>query len=216
MQSTSWRTHLRAFERVFVSALPVIVGLGLVAELAGSEGASRAWVSFASLSYEQNLPTWYATVLLVLAALALADASRDDARHARGFARLASVFVYISLDEAVELHEHLAVLYEGSGVLYFGWVVPGAIIVTAGLVVALPLLRALPADTRVRFIVAGAVYVGGALLMELPLGYVTERYGDEGLAYGLVDLVEETLELVGVSIFLVAVRRHIALHAHRP
>ncbi|MFO0630985.1 MAG: hypothetical protein U0325_35900 [Polyangiales bacterium] len=45
------------------------------------------------------------------------------------------------------------------------------------------------------------------------LGWWTERYGDAGLGYAMIDWVEEMLELTGASLFLFAVLRH---HATLP
>jgi hypothetical protein len=67
----------------------------------------------------------------------------------------------------------------------------------------LPFLAALPAPTRGLFIVAGAVYVGGAVGMELVEGYVVEDYhGTENLAFIVASTVEEGLEMVGIVIFI--------------
>lgn len=168
--------------------------------------------AFFSLSFEQNLPTWYASCLLFSCAVMLGsiayEVGRRNGPHGPYWMGLSGVFAYISLDEAVEIHEHLGGIFETGGVLYFSWVIPAAgALVVLGLTF-LPFLMRLPSDTRRRFVIAGCIYVGGALLMELPLGYWTERHGDENLTYGLLDWVEETLELLGASLFLVA------LHAH--
>ena len=40
--------------------------------------------------------------------------------------------------------------------------------------------------------------------MELPLGWWTDHYGRQNLGYGLIDLVEESMEILGVTIFLLA------------
>lgn len=55
-----------------------------------------------------------------------------------------------------------------------------------------------------QFITAGVTYVTGALLMELPLGWWTERAGNENLTYAAIDHVEELLEMWGASLFLAA------------
>ena len=52
--------------------------------------------------------------------------------------------------------------------------------------------------------------VSGALLMELPLGYWTDLEGTDNLTYGMIDLVEESLEIVGVSLFLYTLLDHLA------
>lgn len=117
----------------------------------------------------------------------------------------------MSLDEAIEIHEYLGWLVDGEGVFYFAWVIPAGAIVAALGLFYLPFLRRLPAGTRWRFVAAGAIYVGGALLMELPLGYWVEHHGDDNLGYGLIDWVEETMELAGLSLFAVAIARHRAV-----
>ena len=50
--------------------------------------------------------------------------------------------------------------------------------------------------------------------MELPLGYWTERHGNDNLVYALIDLVEESLELLGVSLFLVALVEYLGARVH--
>ncbi len=208
VEASRHRSSLPVFEAAFVAALPSISALGLIAELAGARGRGEGLVPMFSLSYEQNLPTWYASGLLLLCARALTEVASLEAATRRGFGALACGFAYLSIDEAVEIHEHAGSLYAGSGLLYFGWVVPAAAVLVLVLAISLPFLRRLPRPTRRAFVLAGIVYVGGAVGMELPLGVYTERYGSETFGYGLIDWVEESLELVGAAMFLVAIRRH--------
>lgn len=193
--------------------VPVAVAsaAGLVVELAyyGEQGVPPRLVSLLSLSYEANIPTWLASCLLFSCAVLLLAVAREGPRaHPRHWWVLGVLFLYMSLDEAVELHEHLGGLVEAGGVLYFSWVIPAALFVAVVGLAYVPFLRDLPAPTRWRFLVAGAVYVSGALLMELPLGHWTERHGNDNLGYALIDWVEETLELAGAGLFLVALCRH--------
>jgi hypothetical protein len=192
---------------------------GLAAELLPRVWAGApAWpTALLSLSYEGNLPTWYATVLLfgcgLLLELCALHARRAGAPHPRRWALLGWLFFYISLDEAVELHEHLGGLLELHGVLYFSWIVPAAIVVALLGVAYLPFVRDLPARTRRRFVLAGVLYVGGALFMELPLGWWTERAGEGSLGYALLDVVEESLELAGATLFLGALLDYLSTRA---
>ena len=95
------------------------------------------------------------------------------------------------------------------GLLYFSWVIPATLIVLGLAVVYRGFLLALPAATRRRFLLAAALYLGGALAMELPLGYWTSRHGVDNLGYGLIDWLEETLELAGASLFCYALLLHL-------
>ena len=122
---------------------------------------------------------------------------------------LSAIFAYISLDETARLHERWGYINDGAGVLYFSWVIP-AMVVTAVLgLLFLPFLTGLRSKTRKRVIVAAVFYVGGALFMEFPLGYWADYAGHHNLVYGLIDWVEETMELIGTALFLYALVVHL-------
>ena len=191
----------------------LVIGAGGLAEawrVIGGPRDSEGYVAFFSLSYEQNLPTYYSSVLLLLCALLLAlIASGVGARHLWHWRGLALGFAYMSLDEAVEIHEFAGGLLPLSGVFYFSWVVPAAVVVLVLALLYVPFLRSLDRRTRIRFLIAGVVYVNGALLMELPLGYWTEQHGSDNTGYFAIDFVEEALEIIGVSLFLMALADHV-------
>jgi hypothetical protein len=197
--------------RGLVIAVACLSIAGLCAELGGYLlGWPEGLVDLLSLSFERNVPTWGASSLLLLASAALAVSAERASSHRPAWWALSVIFLFMSLDEAIEIHEHLGGLIEGRGVLYFSWVIPAAVIV---LVLGLSFLRflaRLDSVDRRPFVVAGAIYVGGALGMELPLGWWTERAGDDNLVYGLLDWIEETLELVGLTVFLLALRARLA------
>lgn len=192
-----------------VASLLLLLGLGVeVAHDAFDTRGLEPFVAFLSLSYERNLPTWYASALLLGCALVLAGIGHvsrlGQEQGWRHWWALAGVFAYISLDESVGLHEHLGGLLSLGGVLFFTWVVPAAVLVLLGGIAFLPFLTRLPPRRREQFILAGVLYVSGALVMELPLGWWTEQHGNDNLVYALIDHVEEALELVGASLFLAA------------
>jgi len=198
-------TEARFLRRIAWTALPVVAAAGLTVEILQHlrpDPALRPWVELFSLSFEGNVATWYATVLLFTCALLLAGRAARAERGRRGWAFLAAALAYVSLDEAVGLHERLNEVVPSGGVFYYSWILPAAVAVIVLFLAYLPFLRDLPPDLRRRFLLAGTVYVAGALLMELPLGWVAERSGEESLAYALVDFAEETLELVGATLLL--------------
>ena len=194
----------------------IVAALGIGAEaLHYTAGVRSPLVPLLSLSEEANVPTWYSSMLLFGCALVLASIAgmvrASGGRMVKQWAVLAGVFGYMSLDETAQLHERLNSLHVLSnlrGVFYFGWIIPASVIVLLVGVAYLPFVFHLPKGTRARFIVAGAIYVGGALVMEMPLGAWATRHGEDNLGYALIDAVEETMEMVGASLFLVALLRH--------
>lgn len=190
----------------------IVAGLGLVAEIwhVRAPGASiEALLPKLSLSYEGNLPTWFSSSLLLVCALAAARIARTRPPWHRHWWGITAMLGWMSLDEAAELHEHLGGLVGTHGLFYFDWVIPAAGVVLAVALVYWPFLRALAGPTRTRLVVAAAIYVTGALVMELPLGWWTDHHGDEGLVYALIDWVEETLEMLGASLALAALVAHV-------
>jgi hypothetical protein len=205
--------------RALWTLLAVVSALGLGAELVHHLFTRSPLVGVAplfSLSEEGNVPTWYSSALLLACGLVLmliaAAATEARARHRVHWWGLAIAFSYISLDETVTLHERLNDLLPLGGIFYFSWVIPVGVALLIMALAYLPFLRGLPARTRRQFLVAGAVYVGGALFTELPLGYWTVRAGEDNLIYNLIDFVEETLELTGATLFLLSLLEYVYDH----
>ncbi len=168
-----------------------------------------------SLSYEKNVPTWYSAGLLLVSGITLALIAsvrrRQGAIHVGYWWGLSAAFIYISIDETVSIHEYAGRLVEaGGGFLYYDWVIPGAVVVLTFGLFYIKFLMKLPRWLCNRFILAGCVYVGGAMGVELFLGYWTDNYGTHNLGYGLIDLVEETMEMLGATVFLLALLEYLA------
>jgi hypothetical protein len=203
--------EVATLRRRLLYAVAVVAGLGLVVEVwhaRASNDVVEALLPKLSLSYESNVATWLSSSVLLACAVVAAAIARDRPAWHRHWWGITAMLAWMSLDEAAELHEHLGGLIGTSGVLYFDWVIPAAGVVAVVALIYWPFVRALAPATRTRLLIAAAIYVGGALVMELPLGWWTETRGSEGLGYGLIDWVEETMEMVGASLALVALIAH--------
>jgi hypothetical protein len=191
----------------------IVCVLGIAAEVVHhSAGIESPLIPLLSLSAEANLPTWYSSILLFACAVVLASIASivrgQRVRFATHWTVLAAIFLYMSLDETAQLHERLNSLWSLEGVFYFSWIIPAAVIVLVIGLAYLPFVLHLPPPTRIRFIAAGIIYVGGALIMEMPLGAWATRHGEDNIGYALIDALEETMEMAGASLFLLALLRH--------
>lgn len=194
-----------------LTGVGIIAALGLAIEAAHAQ-SHAPWIesllSTLSLSYEGNLPTWFSSSLLLACAVAAgAIAHRRPPMH-RHWWFISLLAGWMSLDEAAELHEHLGGFVGGTGVLYFDWVIPAATFVAALVIAFVPFIRALHPTTRTRLLVAGVIYVGGALVLELPLGWWTEQHGTESFGYAIIDWFEETMEMIGSTLAFAALLAH--------
>lgn len=144
---------------------------------------------------EHNLPTWFSGFNLGISTLFLWLISREkkrlaDTQSTRWFVLFVGFF-YLFVDEIAGLHETVNSIMEPS------WAWGGLVIVLIVGVYFIPFLRSLPARTLRQFVTAGAVFVGGAIIMEL----VGEPIDGDSLAYAMSTWVEEGMEMFGVILF---------------
>ena len=144
---------------------------------------------------EHNLPTWFSGFNLGVTTLFLWLISREKRRleddQARRWFVLFLGFFYLFVDEIAGLHETVNSIFEPS------WAWGGLLIVLLFGMYFIPFLRSLPRQTLVQFVVAGTVFVGGAVIMEL----VGEPLDGDSLSYAISTLVEEGMEMFGVILF---------------
>ena len=172
-------------------------------------------------SGEQTVSAWYAAAALLLAALlllAVAAATRAAGRPFVGhWQALGLLFLFLSCDEAVGIHEALGdrigEVVPTGGFLLWAWVVPYAALTLAVALACVPFLRHLPAETRRRFLAAGVLFVGGALVLESVQARLVDGFGHGTLAVAVLASAEEALEMVGVVVFVHALLAYAAAHA---
>jgi hypothetical protein len=194
---------------VLIGALLSVVGLG-VELLRHLRGLEHPAVALWSLSYEGNFPSWYASLLPLICAALLAWISAGEDRDRGHWRALALGFLYISIDEAVSLHELLSALFDTEGVLRFGWVIPARRRARAG---RRPLVRRLPPPPRPQR-PRGASSSRARSTSPAPSVRAAPRLVDRAvrrrlLGYALIDWCEETLEFIGLTLFAAALLAHL-------
>ncbi|HVT89675.1 MAG TPA: hypothetical protein VHD56_12535 [Tepidisphaeraceae bacterium] len=179
------------------------------------------YIALLDLNREQNLPSYYQGITIFISAMLLTVIARhkvlqrDSQRVA--WSMLACIFYFLSVDEMCSLHEQLAVLMEKtgikfSGLLTYSWVVPAMLIV---LVVGFMFLRFVfhfRNPIRTWIIISGAIYVGGAIGVEMISGWYEDAFGSGNLAWELISNVEECMEMTGIAIFIVTLLNYMSEH----
>jgi hypothetical protein len=169
---------------------------------------------------EANLPSLYSSLALgfcaYLLSLVATIKKKVKGKYARQWKALSFIFLYLAVDEMCSIHELLIPILRGamhtSGLLYFPWVIPAFFLVIIFLIVFRKFILALPNKTKIQFILAGIVYVFGALGMELIGGYIADNYG-YNTVYGIASTIEELLEMFGVVIFINALLNYLQSQA---
>lgn len=170
-----------------------------------------------NLDVERNIPTLYSFLALLFSSILLgviAHAKNLDSDPYKNHWKILSfIFLYLSLDEAGQLHEKLIdpmrSLLNATGFLYFTWIVPLGFLVAIFLLSYSKFLFHLPVSTKKLFVAATALYIGGAIGVEMLGGYVAYTTGQENVFYVIITTIEESLEMLGIVVFIHALISYI-------
>jgi len=181
---------------------------------------ARHYIAFFGVSGEGKLPTFYSGVALLVAAVLLGL----NAAHARTrgglrchWAALGAIFALMAMDEMVAIHELSSKVLRTffditGGPLYHAWVIPAMAFLAFMAVAYYRFLAALPARSRILFVTAGLIYVGGALGMEMAGAAYAAAHGQD-LAYGVLATIEEVMEMSGIVVFIYGLMDHLERYA---
>ena len=204
----------------------VLVGAGVLANMLQGFNSDHYLINEAIQSYnrlfsldkEANIPTWYSSILLFIVAIPLTIisllVSKTGEPYARRWAFLALIFLALSLDETAIIHEMfikpLKMAFHLTGYLYYGWVIVGGLFVVAIALAYRKFVLALPFSTRLQVILAGGIYILGALIFESISGKIAQTTGESGFAYNALTTLEEACEMLGVIVFIFALLQYLA------
>lgn len=137
-------------------------------------------LSLLFVNQDDSVPSWYASLLLLACSVVLAAIAYDfwvsGARHRFGWAGLAAIFAYLSMDEAVSIHESFIMMGRAmlgafgvseDGPISRAWVVPAILVLIFVAAIYARFFLALPGRTKLLFLTAFAVFFGGAIGMEI-------------------------------------------------
>jgi hypothetical protein len=159
---------------------------------------------------EQTVGAWLSSILLMLCALVLLYIGTMRRQRGEPYAwhwlGLSVIFIGLSMDEAVGLHEMtikpMREMFGTTGPFLFAWVIPASAFVALVGLAYLGFLWHLEPKFRVRFVLAGALFVGGALGFEMMEGELVDFYARHQLIYTAAMHLEDALESAGELLFL--------------
>jgi hypothetical protein len=242
--------YTKTIIRVLIIAVVLITLAGLAARFALYMWGDSAFLDPLELfdvGEEESIPTWFESMLfmlcsILLAVIAVAKRQRDE-QYALHWGVLSIIFLFLSLDESATIHEatgaelerllRYTTGFEPGGAISYFWVVPGAVFVFVVVLAYARFLVHLPRTTGRLFLFAGALFVLGALGVEMltaqvmsasdPIAnFIVSTSGDmvgRGTANsvptilkGLQTSVEEMFEMLGLAAFVYALLDYVRSH----
>ena len=166
-----------------------------------------------NLDEENNVPTWFASMLLALVAFGFAFVGlmkyQERDRHYRQWFAIALIPLFLSLDDMAQLHEALSSPlsdeYGFGGLLRWAWIVVAIPVVVVLTVLFVPFLRRLPGRTMALLLLGAGVTFSGGVILEMFEGWRVDSNGQGGLLLFSMVTVQEMMEMIGSIIALYAV-----------
>ncbi len=169
-------------------------------------------VKIFSVDLELNVPTFFSMLMMLFAGVLLSLISvikrKQKTTYVFHWAILSGGFLFMAFDEIVAAHERIvepmrAILGgENLGIFYYAWVVPGIALILFLACVFMRFWWNLPPKTRLNFAIAAALFLSGAIGVEMIGGQYAETNGKENLTYIIITTFEETLEMVSLIVFI--------------
>jgi hypothetical protein len=214
----------RAYGTAALAVLSISTGFFILEHVFGHNQVFGLAPLF-DLNGERTFPTMLAFIgfcsisLLALAAAQCSDLPADSV----AWRAIAVLGLWLGLDEALSFHEQFLDTARSIAVhpvMYYGWYLFYVPVVGVMLLPFVPFFRRLPRATTAGLLLAGLVFIGGAVGVEAFGGYVAYQrhyFQAQEIAglpvravYELEVLVEECMEFAGVWLALRALARHVA------
>jgi hypothetical protein len=162
------------------------------------------------LDGENNIPTWFSTILFLFASFLLFIVSsfkkgiKDLFAYSWGF--LSIVFLFLSVDESASVHESIGYFLhkflETTGFLYFSWVIVGSLFLLFLVFYLYKFIFSLPIKTLKVFIISAVIFIFGAIGMEMLGSNQFYYHGANNWLYIIFSTLEEILEMIGLIVFI--------------
>jgi hypothetical protein len=161
--------------------------------------------------YEANLPSLYSSLAILFCAVLLwliaVDKKASGEAYRYHWLGLAVIFTFLGVDEAISLHEEIGDLveavawFEAAGYLFFAWVVPYGMLLVVFAVIYFKFVLSLPRKTMLMFVVAGCLFIFGAVGIEIISAREADLHGSETVYYSVLYTLEELCEMIAIVLF---------------
>lgn len=168
------------------------------------------FIRMIDLDKEANLPSTFSTVNLLTASVLLFVISRIEKAKRFNWVCLSAIFLFLGFDESALIHENIGSWSKSFipdtmrvGALYAAWLIPYLVLMVLFIVSFFKFVISLEWKYFRGFCVAGAIFVMGAVGMEMFASIESYETGTtRTFKYCLLYTVEEFLEMIGIVIFI--------------
>lgn len=205
------KKHFTYTQVLIVATILVLSAFGYVFQDATGKHL-MGFIRLIDVGEEESIPTYFSTINLLLSSVLAFLIYRHEKFSGRSiqyyWLALCLLMLYLSIDEAAGIHENFSRVHRRHGIVLpmfetHPWLLYGILFsaVVGGLFI--PFLRSLPKKTAMYLMIAGIVFLIGAIGVEFLGGLMLQTgFTERGsLVYNLRRVVEEAFEMYGIVIF---------------
>lgn len=170
----------------------------------------RWFYNMFNLTTEGNIPTFYSSITIFISAILLGFIAffrkKNNLPHIL-WLYLSLIFLFLSIDEASEIHERIGTIFEDNlnltGFLSWGWVIPyGLLLLVFATIYFFKFLPQLPKKINWLFLISGIIYVFGAIGFEMLAAQNYSSYNNSEILDSIYYSIEEFFEMLGIALFI--------------
>lgn len=169
---------------------------------------------------ENNVPSFFSSLLLLFSSLLLwliykLTEIRDTYR--KRWLLLAAIFLFLTLDEALKIHERINVFTSliftdnMGGYLTWTWIIPYMLLFLAVAIYNFRFVLQLPRSIRNTFMLAGCLFVFAAAAIESIEGRLMIITAEDPVVLMITTTIQELGEMISIILFISGLLRYLAL-----
>lgn len=206
-------TPVKRVMRIFITIVLCLIVAGILSStfriLEYPFPGSKWFHKMFDLDSEYNIPAWYSSFSLLFCAglLGAITAIKKGEHYHTYWKILAFIFLFLGLDEVFSFHEALIIpslrkSLKLNPLFYHTWVIPAIALVSFFIFKYWKFVMHLPKRTRSLMMLAGGIYITGALGLEMISGALRQDFGRWSVITQAAIISEEIFEMTGILIFI--------------
>ncbi len=218
--------NIRFFPKELLKFLLCCIGLliflnslALIGKLGFGHPTMMGFFELVNFDKEANIPTCYSAFVIFLCSMVLfvlgSHYWKETHKFKYHWVVLALLFLFLAFDEIMQIHERLVYIFRdifnATGFFFFSWVIPALVLLPVLLLCYIKFLLDLPKETARLFLISGGVYVLGVVGLEMVSAKIYFNNTrvllleePRNLMYETAVMLEESLEMLGMALFLFA------------
>ena len=197
-----------------------LISLWLVDSDRGPTGPIMKFNHYFNFNSESNFPTLFSAFILLFASLLLwiiYQLTEPGNRYRRRWILLSAIFLFLSLDEAVRIHEQIEILTrriftnDMSGFLKMTWTIPYVLFALTIAVYNYRFVLQLPNLIRKKFLLSGGLYVLAAAGTESLEGYLMQSTAGNRNVLITTITIQEFFEMASIILFISALLDYLSM-----